>query len=149
MPKPYTRFVCQQCGRVSASYIGKCPQCGAFNSMLEEIVRDEPASAGAASMRGLTGRSQPRPIGEIGGDTEDRIALPIGEFARVLGGGIVPGSIVLIGGDPGIGKSTLVLQMAIEMAAPGALRLGRGLSGDQDAPPAPPEGGSFLPSSCL
>jgi DNA repair protein RadA/Sms len=117
MPKSHTRFVCQQCGRVSASYMGKCPQCGAFNSMLEEIVRDEPASSAAASMRGLTGRSQPRPIGEIGGDLEDRIALPIGEFARVLGGGIVPGSIVLIGGDPGIGKSTLVLQMALEMAA--------------------------------
>ena len=117
MPKSHTRFVCQQCGRVSASYMGKCPQCGAFNSMLEEIVRDESASVGAASKRGLSGRSQPRPIGEIGGDTEDRIALPIGEFARVLGGGIVPGSIVLIGGDPGIGKSTLVLQMAIEMAA--------------------------------
>lgn len=117
MPKSHTRFVCQQCGRVSASYMGKCPQCGAFNSMLEEVVRDEPGSPGAGGMRGLTGRSQPRPIGEVGGDIEDRIALPIEEFARVLGGGIVPGSIVLIGGDPGIGKSTLVLQMAIEMAS--------------------------------
>jgi DNA repair protein RadA/Sms len=67
-------------------------------------------------VRGLTGRSQPRAIGEVGGDAEDRIPLPIGEFARVLGGGIVPGSIVLVGGDPGIGKSTLMLQMAMEMA---------------------------------
>jgi DNA repair protein RadA/Sms len=68
-------------------------------------------------VRGLSGRSQPRPIGEVAGDEEDRIPLPMGEFARVLGGGIVPGSIVLVGGDPGIGKSTLMLQMALEMAA--------------------------------
>ena len=85
--------------------------------MVEEIVHDEPVSKGVtANVRGLTGRSQPRPIGEVGGEGEDRIPLPIGEFARVLGGGIVPGSIVLIGGDPGIGKSTLMLQMAMEMA---------------------------------
>lgn len=116
MAKTHTRYVCQQCGRVSASYMGKCPQCGTFNSMVEEIVHDEPVSKGPASVRGLTGRSQPRPIGEVGGDAEERVHLPIGEFARVLGGGIVPGSIVLVGGDPGIGKSTLMLQMAMEMA---------------------------------
>jgi DNA repair protein RadA/Sms len=85
--------------------------------MVEEIVHDEPVSKGAtANVRGLTGRSRPLPISEIGGEGEDRIHLPIGEFARVLGGGIVPGSIVLIGGDPGIGKSTLMLQMAMGMA---------------------------------
>ena len=116
MAKTHTRYVCQQCGRVSASYMGKCPQCNTFNSMVEETVHDEPVSRGPASVRGLTGRSQPRPIGDVGGDAEDRIHLPIGEFARVLGGGIVPGSIVLVGGDPGIGKSTLMLQMAMEMA---------------------------------
>jgi DNA repair protein RadA/Sms len=116
MAKTHTRYVCQECGRVSASYMGKCPQCGAFNSMVEEVIHDEPVTKGPAAVRGLTGRSQPRPISEIGGDAEDRIRLPIGEFARVLGGGIVPGSIVLVGGDPGIGKSTLMLQMAMEMA---------------------------------
>jgi len=85
--------------------------------MVEEIVHDEPVSKGAASnLRGLTGRSQPRPIGEVGGDSQDRIPLPMGEFARVLGGGIVPGSIVLVGGDPGVGKSTLMLEMAMEMS---------------------------------
>ncbi len=84
--------------------------------MVEEVVHNEPVAKGSASVRGLTGRSQPRPIGEIGGDAEDRIPLPMGEFARVLGGGIVPGSVVLVGGDPGIGKSTLMLQMAMEMA---------------------------------
>ncbi|MEW5939108.1 MAG: DNA repair protein RadA [Chloroflexota bacterium] len=114
MPKTQTRFVCQNCGRVSASYMGKCPQCGTFNSMVEEIVHAEPVEK-KANVRGLTGRSQPRPIGEVSGQEEDRIPLPIGEFARVLGGGIVPGSIVLVGGDPGIGKSTLMLQMAMEM----------------------------------
>ncbi|MCL4529649.1 MAG: DNA repair protein RadA [Chloroflexi bacterium] len=116
MPKTHTRYVCQECGRVSATYMGKCPQCGSFNSMIEEIVHDEPVTKGPASVRGLTGRSQPKPISEIGGDAEDRIPLPMGEFARVLGGGIVPGSIVLVGGDPGIGKSTLMLQMAMEMS---------------------------------
>ncbi len=84
--------------------------------MVEEIVHDEPLTKSPASVRGLTGRSQPRPISEISGDVEDRIPLPMAEFARVLGGGIVPGSIVLVGGDPGIGKSTLMLQMAMEMS---------------------------------
>ena len=116
MAKTHTRFVCQECGRVAASYMGKCPQCGSFNSMVEEVIHDEPVAKNT-SVRGLTGRSTPRPIGEISSDSEDRIHLPIGEFARVLGGGIVPGSIVLVGGDPGIGKSTLMLQMAMEMGS--------------------------------
>jgi DNA repair protein RadA/Sms len=114
MAKTHTRYVCQECGRVAASYMGKCPQCGSFNSMVEEVIHDEPVAKSTA-VRGLTGRSSPRSIGAISSDAEDRIHLPIGEFARVLGGGIVPGSIVLVGGDPGIGKSTLMLQMAMEM----------------------------------
>ncbi|HEX2991135.1 MAG TPA: DNA repair protein RadA [Anaerolineales bacterium] len=115
MAKTHTRYVCQECGRVAASYMGKCPQCGSFNSMVEEVIHDEPAAKSTA-VRGLTGRSSPRSIGDVSSDAEDRIKLPIEEFARVLGGGIVPGSIVLVGGDPGIGKSTLMLQMAMEMA---------------------------------
>jgi DNA repair protein RadA/Sms len=111
----HTRYVCQQCGRVSAGFMGKCPQCGSFNSMIEEIVNDEPI-AGRNAARGLSGRSTPRSLAAIDGDEEDRIPVPMGEFARVLGGGIVPGSIVLVGGDPGIGKSTLMLQLALEMA---------------------------------
>ena len=116
MAKTHTRFVCQECGRVAASYMGKCPQCGSYNSMVEEVIHDEPVTKNTA-VRGLTGRSVPRSIGDVSSDSEDRIHLPIGEFARVLGGGIVPGSIVLVSGDPGIGKSTLMLQMAMEMAA--------------------------------
>jgi len=116
MAKTQTRYVCQECGRVAASYMGKCPQCGSFNTMVEEVIHDEPVTKSTA-VRGLTGRSAPRAIGDVSSDAEDRIRVPIEEFARVLGGGIVPGSIVLVGGDPGIGKSTLMLQMAMEMAA--------------------------------
>jgi DNA repair protein RadA/Sms len=116
MAKSISRFVCQQCGRVSASYMGKCPQCGSFNSMVEEIIQEAGPTKSPNASRGLTGRTSPRKIGEIGGDSEERIPVPIGEFSRVLGGGIVPGSIVLVGGDPGIGKSTLMLQMTLAMA---------------------------------
>ena len=72
-----------------------------------------------AAARGLGGRSTPRRLSEISGEAEERLPLPIAEFARVLGGGVVPGSIVLVGGDPGIGKSTLMLQVAVEMAESG------------------------------
>ena len=115
MPKTHTRYVCQQCGRVSAAFMGKCPQCGSFNSMIEEIVAEETGGSKSAP-RGLSGRSTPRRLSEVSSQAEERIPVPIGEFARVLGGGLVPGSIVLVGGDPGIGKSTLMLQMALAMA---------------------------------
>ena len=72
-----------------------------------------------STARGLSGRSQPRRIADVEGNAEERLPLSISEFSRVLGGGIVPGSIVLIGGDPGIGKSTLMLQMTMEMANAG------------------------------
>jgi DNA repair protein RadA/Sms len=114
MAKIKTRFICQECGRSSVRPLGRCPQCGAWNSMVEEIIPESPTAHKLAT--GLTGLSTPRRLSEITGDAEERLSLPIGEFARVLGGGIVPGSIVLIGGDPGIGKSTLTLQMTIEMA---------------------------------
>jgi DNA repair protein RadA/Sms len=83
--------------------------------MIEEIVQ-APTKDKGKTPRGLAGRTKPRRLDEITGDTEERMGLPIGEFSRVLGGGIVPGSVVLIGGDPGIGKSTLLLQATMEMA---------------------------------
>jgi DNA repair protein RadA/Sms len=83
--------------------------------MVEEVVAVSAPSA-ARSSSGLAGRSSPRRLSEISGDVEERLPLSIGEFSRVLGGGIVPGSVVLIGGDPGIGKSTLLLQVALEIA---------------------------------
>ena len=116
MAKTQTRFVCQECGGTSPKYMGKCPKCSAFNSMIEEIVHEEVATKTRGPARGLSGRSTPRRLPDISVQGEDRIHVPIGEFARVLGGGIVPGSIVLIGGDPGIGKSTLLLQMTMGMA---------------------------------
>ncbi len=87
--------------------------------MVEEIVSPPPSAAHtpARAQAGLSGASRPRKLDEIEGESEARLAVPIGEFARVLGGGIVPGSIVLVGGDPGIGKSTLMLQIALEMAS--------------------------------
>jgi DNA repair protein RadA/Sms len=115
MPKIQTRFVCQQCGRTSPRSMGRCPSCGAYGSMVEEVVSTIP-EANRPAGRGLGGSSQPQRLFEIEGDVEERMPLPIGEFARVLGGGVVPGSIVLVSGDPGIGKSTLLLQMAMEMA---------------------------------
>jgi DNA repair protein RadA/Sms len=115
MPKTITHYVCQQCGKTSPRALGKCPQCGGWDTMVEEVlVQASPLSR--SHVRGLNARSQPRSMSSIEGDVELRIPLPIGEFARVLGGGVVPGSIVLVGGDPGIGKSTLLLQMALEMA---------------------------------
>jgi DNA repair protein RadA/Sms len=83
--------------------------------MVEEIVAP-PASRAKTGVRGLTGRSAPLRLSEIGEGVEERMPLPIAEFSRVLGGGVVPGSVVLIGGDPGIGKSTLLLDTALEMA---------------------------------
>ena len=84
--------------------------------MVEDVVVDAPPPSAAHAGRGLGARSAPRRLVEITGDVEERLPLSMGEFARVLGGGIVPGSVVLIGGDPGIGKSTLLLQVALEMA---------------------------------
>jgi len=88
--------------------------------MVEELIA-APAKPLHAAGRGLTGASKPRRLTEIEGDADERWSLSIGEFARVLGGGIVPGSIVLVGGDPGIGKSTLMLQVALEMARTGVV----------------------------
>ncbi len=116
MAKTQTRYVCQQCGRISPREMGRCPSCGSYGTMIEEIVPTAP-SAAASRTRGLSSaHSQPRRLAEIEGNAEDRLPLSMQEFARVLGGGIVPGSIVLVGGDPGIGKSTLTLQMAMEMS---------------------------------
>lgn len=114
MPKTKTQYVCQQCGRTSVRDMGRCPQCGAWNSFVEEVL--SAPSVSAASLPRLSGRSSPHRIEDVAGDAEERLPVGIREFARVLGGGVVPGSVVLIGGDPGIGKSTLLLQVALQMA---------------------------------
>ncbi|OJX40497.1 MAG: DNA repair protein RadA [Chloroflexi bacterium 44-23] len=116
MAKPEVRYVCRSCGRVSARAMGRCPQCGEFDTMEEEVLLPEAPSNINKNRRGLSIQSQPVRLDEITGGADDRWPLSIMEFSRVLGGGIVPGSIVLVGGDPGIGKSTLLLQMAMVMA---------------------------------
>ncbi|MFC2063793.1 DNA repair protein RadA [Chloroflexota bacterium] len=116
MAKTQSRFVCQQCSRISAVFMGRCPQCGEYNSMVEELIAPESSiKRGSGHLRSEI--KPARRLKDIGGEAEDRIAVPIDEFSRVLGGGIVPGSIVLVGGDPGIGKSTLLLQVAMGMAS--------------------------------
>jgi DNA repair protein RadA/Sms len=107
LTKTRTEFVCQQCGYSSPRGMGRCPRCNAWNSMVEQV-SDAPARVSASSAGPVL--SKPKRIREVEGGEESRIPLPIEELARVLGGGVVPGSIVLIGGDPGIGKSTLLLQ---------------------------------------
>jgi len=114
MPKTHTQWVCQNCGRTTPREMGKCPKCGEYNTMIEVIVAEPKTSERRGPVSMLAAR--PLKLSEIEGDAEARLALPIEEFARVLGGGIVPGSVVLISGDPGIGKSTLLLQVATVMA---------------------------------
>ncbi len=114
MPKTKTQWVCQNCGRTTLREMGKCPQCGEFNAMVEVVVA-EPRRGAERRMPGIPA-AHPLRLSEIEGEAEERLSLPIAEFARVLGGGIVPGSVVLVGGDPGIGKSTLLLQLAVMMA---------------------------------
>jgi len=108
--KQKTVFSCQACGCQSPKWLGKCPDCGAWNSMAEEAVV-KPAQTGAAGER-----ARPVPICDVPAQAETRVASSITELDRVLGGGIVPGSLVLIGGDPGIGKSTLLLQAMHKLA---------------------------------
>ena len=129
MAKTRTEYVCQNCGRAAPRLMGRCPQCGEYNTMIEVVV--ERADAASRRGQGVLPASKPQRLGEIEAESLDRLPMPMAEFARVLGGGVVPGSIVLLGGDPGIGKSTLLLQVAGEMAA----SLGRVLyvSGEESA----------------
>ncbi|MGF1506425.1 MAG: DNA repair protein RadA, partial [Anaerolineae bacterium] len=106
MAKSKTEYVCQECGYRSVKHMGRCPNCGEWNTFIEELLA--PANERAASTIAVT---RPRRLSEIDEEPWDRIPLPMEEFSRVLGGGIVPGSIVLIGGAPGIGKSTLLLSV--------------------------------------
>lgn len=108
-----TVFVCQQCGNESPRWLGRCPGCQSWNSLVETTVQSAPNPT--LGSFGFTG-GRPEPITRVAADDYPRVQVPIGEFNRVLGGGIVPGSLVLIGGDPGIGKSTLLLQVSALLA---------------------------------
>lgn len=113
MAKAKTAYVCSNCGNDSPKWLGKCPVCGEWNSYAEETI--QPASA--SKIASTFGRQQGKPLllKEIETGQEPRIDIKDGEFNRVLGGGLVPGSLVLIGGEPGIGKSTLVLQTILNI----------------------------------
>ncbi|MFQ3618984.1 MAG: DNA repair protein RadA [Cyanobacteriota bacterium] len=129
MPKSRTSYVCNECGADSPQYFGKCPFCGSWNSLVEQAVAPAASSKtalGAVSRSprraSANAKGGPRAIAaltlpEISDHPQARIASGYGELDRVLGGGIVPGSLVLVGGDPGIGKSTLLLQVANQLAA--------------------------------
>jgi DNA repair protein RadA/Sms len=110
MAKRQTQYVCQSCGRTTPVYMGKCPRCGEFDTMVEQLIETE-AAAGGRKFSAVT-TSRPMRLREVESDGLDRLTLPNQEFSRVLGGGLVPGSLILVGGDPGIGKSTLLLQIA-------------------------------------
>ncbi|EAX46670.1 DNA repair protein RadA [Thermosinus carboxydivorans Nor1] len=106
MSKMKVMFICQECGYDSPKWLGRCPGCGAWNTLVEEL-----AVKPAAKIKYVT-PSKPRPITEVDATAVPRFSSGLAEFDRVLGGGIVPGALILIGGDPGIGKSTLLLQVA-------------------------------------
>ncbi|MGD9867987.1 MAG: AAA family ATPase, partial [Hyphomicrobiales bacterium] len=115
MAKAQTAYVCQECGGTTARWSGKCPSCGAWNSIVEEAAEPRalggPARSGGAVVRleGLRESATEAP----------RRSTAMPEFDRVVGGGLVPGSAILVGGDPGIGKSTLLLQIAARLAGSG------------------------------
>jgi DNA repair protein RadA/Sms len=116
--KQKTVFACQECGAQSAKWLGRCPECSAWNSFVEE--HQLPASAAAATTEkryALASATGPQLYADIDTVVAERLSTGVDEFNRVLGGGVVPGSLVLIGGEPGIGKSTLLLQAAAHFAA--------------------------------
>ena len=113
MAKTKTVFICQNCGVESPKWIGRCPSCSEWNSYVEEVI---PGIA-KKSTRGMRSAAVPELISEIPSADQPRINTHSREFNRILGGGIVPGSVILIGGEPGIGKSTLALQLAMQMPA--------------------------------
>ncbi len=116
MAKVKTRYVCQNCGRITPAYMGKCPQCSEYGTMVEEVIVPEKAGRPGRLRAPAVSRS-PQRLSDINADQFQRYPLAIGELSRVLGGGVVPSSLVLVGGDPGIGKSTLLLQMAAQFAS--------------------------------
>jgi DNA repair protein RadA/Sms len=131
MAKVKTRYVCQACGSAQPKWMGRCPDCGEWNTLVETIVEEgRPGSPSAATRQALVGRNTPQALATIAADSYQRTLLPMEEFNRVLGGGLVPGALTLIGGDPGIGKSTLLLQMSAGLATNGSVLY---ISGEESA----------------
>lgn len=108
IPKSKTIFICQECGFQTPRWVGRCPDCSQWNSLKEEVLSGRSPTGIQKILHG--GEEQPTPITQVAGEPEARFSTNLGELDRVLGGGVVPGSVILIGGDPGIGKTTLLLQ---------------------------------------
>ena len=114
MPKNTTQFVCAECGYTSPKWLGRCPGCGKFNTLAEEPVAPAPSTKKQGAVRPALSRALP--LSQVRYERYERISSGIGELDVVLGGGIVRGSLVLVGGDPGVGKSTLLTQVAAHLA---------------------------------
>ena len=113
MAKAKSYYFCQECGYQSSSWLGRCPECGKWNTFVEEVVKSSLPTAKAGS---LPAKATPKRIQEVTYSETERVPTHCAEFDRVLGGGIVPGSLLLLGGEPGIGKSTLLLQTALAIS---------------------------------
>ena len=103
-------YVCQNCGETSVKWLGRCPSCGQWNTFVEQRVAEAPKKA---SMISISRQAVPEALAKVKNSNEERVDSGIGEINRLLGGGMVPGSLILLGGEPGIGKSTLALQLAL------------------------------------
>ena len=130
MAKQKTVFTCQECGFESPKWQGRCPECGAWSSLAEETAR-VPARKSAG--RGNMAAPPPLPITEIPSDEGSRLLTGLDEFDRILGGGIIEGSVSLIGGEPGVGKSTLMLQVAHRLGLLGRARPVLYVTGEESA----------------
>lgn len=117
MAKTKTKFVCQNCGYTTAKWMGRCPECGTWDSLAEEL--ETPASGPQQSFLMPKEAPKPKTLDKVMLAEVERLKTGINEFDRVLGGGLVPGSLVLLGGDPGIGKSTMLLDAGIRFSAGG------------------------------
>lgn len=120
MAKTRMQHRCTECGATTPRWAGRCPTCEAWGSLEEEVV--VPASTGVAATRRSVSAA-PVPIGDLDAEVGTPVPTGIGELDRVLGGGLVPGSVTLVGGEPGIGKSTLLLQAVASLAKRGAVCL--------------------------
>ena len=116
MAKQTTVFVCSECGATSPRWLGRCPSCGKFNTMAEEIVAPPVPAAAKAAKKSAYASSRAKPLSQVEFQTYERTPSGISEFDNVIGGGIVKGSLILLGGDPGIGKSTLLTQIAAHLS---------------------------------
>ena len=111
MAKVKSAYFCQNCGYETPKWLGKCPSCNEWNTFVEELIEKQIPQVVAFSKTGVT--SKPQALQEIAHHAHPRVVLNDSELNRVLGGGLVPGSLILFGGEPGIGKSTLLLQLAV------------------------------------